>query len=272
MRIVFRNFTRTLAAGTFNADEQAEPMSCFKWHQLLNAAQAVGVSEYVVRGVTNIAAANGTMIPATIQREIAANANETSDEQSAKESEQDARKPQTRKFTNFFLNRKYNQLVYNEIHSIDTSIDTITLMNLLISNMNSLISARPDINRLADLGIFLRNNGNRIDFIKAERWIRALKMRSTANLIGSYLIILYGFSDDELPFMKRYDKSLYGKVCATFCKMLLSEEQSIAYPKSGSDDTIRIDTTALKHIKVLPSEALSRYFTSVFKKITNIEE
>lgn len=272
VRIVFRNFTRTLAAGTFNADEQAEPMSDFKWHQLLNAAQTLGVSEYAVSGMMNIAAANGTMIPATIQKEIAINTTETSEEQGAKESERDAKRQQARKFTNFFLNRKYNQLVYNEIHSIDTSIDTITLINLLISNMSRLISAQLDINRLADLGLFLRNNGNRIDFIKAERWIRALKMNRAANTIGSYLIILYGFSVEELPFMKRYDKRLYDKAYATFCTMLLSGEHPFTSQQSYADDTIRIDTTALKHLKILPSEALSRYFTSVFKKLTNIEE
>lgn len=272
MRIVFRNFTRTLAAGTFNADEKAEPMSDFKWHQLLNAAQTAGVSEFVERGLTALYANNGATIPAAIRAEMAANASETNGKRGAKEDETSARKAQTRKFTNLFLNHKYNKLVYNEIHSIDTSIDTITLINLLISNMNCLISAQPDLNRLADLGLFLRNNGQRIDFVKVERWIRALKMRRAANLIGSYLIILYGFEADELPFMKRFDKSLYDKICAKFCEDLNSESQPNDSYVAADDETIRIDTAALKHVKVLPSEALSRYFTSIFKKITNIEE
>lgn len=261
-----------MAAGTFNADEKTELMSDFKWHQLLAAAQTVGVSEYVVRGIMNLSAANDNTIPATIQRELAANAGEKNGEKRAKEDEPNGRKAQTRKFSNFFLNHKYSKLVYNEIHSIDTSIDSITLMNLLISNMNSMISAQIDINRLADLGLFLRTNGNRIDFIKVDRWIRALKMRRAANLIGSYLIIFYGFESDELPFMKRYDKSLYGKICAKFCADLNNESQRSDGYKTADDDTIRIDTAALKHVKILPSEALSRYFSSLFKKLTNIEE
>lgn len=269
MRIVFRNFTRLLSSGAFNADEQIEPMSVFKWQQLLDISTAWQVCNFIENGILNICATGKPLIPAAVQDEICTRATAQSrDPKRAKEKSITAQQ-HTKKFSCFYLNKRYSKLVFNEIHSIDTSTDTVTLINLLIDNVNCMFSSRVNLNRLINLGLFLRNRGDRIDFVKADSWIHSLKLDRAADIIGTYLIIYCGFNADEIPFLRKEKKKLYDKECRLFCRLTENRTASVCEEKSQG---FGIDTEALKHTAILPVEAVSRYMSSIIRCLSNIEE
>lgn len=269
MKIVFRNFTRLLSSGAYDADEQIEPMSVFKWRQLLDISTAWQVCGFIESGILNVCATNKSIVPATVQNEACIRAAAQSGNQTHIKEKSLISQQHSKKFSCFYLNKRYRNLVFNEIHSIDTSTDTVTLINLLIDNMNCMFSSRMSLNRLINLGLFLRNRGDRIDFVKAETWIRSLKLGRAANTVGAYLIIYCGFSADEIPFLRKNKKSLYDKECRLFCR--LTDEKHISDNEEKSQG-FGIDTEALKHIGLLPVEAISRYLSSIIRCLSNIEE
>lgn len=267
MRIVFRNFTRVLSIGAFNSNLPVEPMSDYKWYQLLNLAYTKNVSDIITKGILNILNTNKNLIPASIAESI--NADQDAHYGQLKKTARNTEK----KFQCSILNRKYNKLIFNERHSIDTSIECIELIDLLIASSQSILHSDLNIREIVRLGLFLREEGDKTDFIKVEKWISSLNMRKITNIIGSYLIILCGFEKDEIPFLKRYDVKLYGKTCKSLCKCMARERECIKTEDDGNgEQNYKVETGALKYLTTIPAEAISIFTVSILKSLSNIEE
>lgn len=126
MEIIQRNFFRLLRSGPFADDELLEPMSAFKWRRLYQMVEVQGVADVFLRGVQKHSGEQGLNMP----EEILLRAG------------QDAQKQQSlaelvsRKvgMSMGMLNKRYVKLLDGERHSIDTSVETMDLLRLLVVN------------------------------------------------------------------------------------------------------------------------------------------
>lgn len=102
-------------------------------------------------------------------------------------------------FTNFFLRRKYRNIIEKELHSIDTSTETIQLLKILVYNQWAMLNQGMSMDGIIRLGKYLRQRGDKVDFVKLDNWLAALQLRNMAKLQGSVLATVFDFEPDELP-------------------------------------------------------------------------
>ena len=195
MEIIQRNFFRLLRSGAFADDELLEPMSAFKWRRLYQMVEVQGVADVFLRGVQKHSGEQGLNMP----EEILLRAG------------QDAQKQQSlaelvsRKvgMSMGMLNKRYVKLLDGERHSIDTSVETMDLLRLLVVNEQDFLNHGINMRGIIFLGRYLRKKGDRVDFVKLDNWLLRLHLQRMAQLQGSILISVFDFEPDELPFVHR---------------------------------------------------------------------
>ncbi len=276
--IVFKNFISLLSAGAFQKDVTLEPMSRFKWYQLLRVASAYNVLDIITLEMVRQASKRALVIP---QEVISSIKEETSDKDGALVKEktyEDFVRGVDKKFSNFFINRRMNKLISNEVRSIDLSVPTLVFMDKLSDCINEFLISGPNFRSIIEVGISLRTKGDKIDFIKISEWIRSLGMTSMANIIGSYLIEIFGFTLDEIPFIDRVDGELYPKTY----KLLKNSRNNFKIDDTSEIESVKIreligpikrpSTTVFRYFLNCPVEATSRFLSNISKSLSNIEE
>ena len=139
----------------------------------------------------------------------------------------------------------------------ETISPTLQLFILLIDMSQCIMSEGFMARQLADLGIFLRKAGDKVDFVKLQTWTERLNLTAFAQLEGTMLMELLGFEADELPFMDT----------TTDISEILRKELS------GKDATNqwRIKRSA-RYFRYYPAESLAGLLTSFAKTLSQIEE
>ena len=66
-----------------------------------------------------------------------------------------------------------------------------------------------DLDGIITLGQYLRTRGDKVDFVKLDAWLSSLMLHPMAELQGNILISVFGFDEDELPFVTKYDQKAY---------------------------------------------------------------
>ena len=89
----------------------------------------------------------------------------------------------------------------NERHSIDTSIETLHLLNLIVFNIRQVETNEISIPGIIALGKYLREKGQHVDFVKLEDWIRTLNIKKLTSLLASFLVQAFNFEKNEVPFL-----------------------------------------------------------------------
>lgn len=121
------------------------------------------------------------------------------------------------------LQEKRRQRIYDEErHSIDTSIETLSLLNLIIYNINSINVSGINVDGVIHLGRYLREEGHKVDYVKLDSWIKQLFIRRMSSLVSSVLLYVFNFEIDELPFL--YHK--YPEAKEMLCKQIAQAARS----------------------------------------------
>ena len=107
------------------------------------------------------------------------------------------------RLSNKFLNNRLKAIREGEPHAMDTSIETLHVLNIIVHNVEDTLNKGVVLRGIVDLGIYLRTMGHKVDFVKLESWLNRLHIESLAQFQGSILILLLGFEEDEVPFTKR---------------------------------------------------------------------
>lgn len=96
---------------------------------------------------------------------------------------------------------RWRKKVYDgERHAIDTSIETMQLLNIVVFNISRIEQGTLSIRGLITMGLYLRQQGHRVDFVKFETWVKQLRIYGMVSLLSSLLIQLFSFAPDEFPF------------------------------------------------------------------------
>lgn len=100
--------------------------------------------------------------------------------------------------------KRLDTIYEQERHSIDTSVETLRLLDILVANVSAIEQRQISLLYIIALGRYLRMQGQYVDFVKLENWINQLQMRRMSSMLGSMLVCGFGFDKDEIPFMQSY--------------------------------------------------------------------
>lgn len=119
----------------------------------------------------------------------------------------------TYRFLSTMQERWREELVHSERHNYDTSTETLALLNIIVYNASCMERRDVSVPGVIAFGRYLRERGNRVDYVKLDRWLRRLALRGVASLLASLLIEAFGFEKDEFPFRHRIYRHAYRDLC-----------------------------------------------------------
>lgn len=204
MNILCRNFFRLLGAGAFNNVQDIEPMSAFKWKRIIQIADAQDVLPYIANGFRLYIDNPNLLVTDSLHDQLhqVLKISLTDPDHSLREiMETDP------ELANFYLKRKLRRIVKKDEESPNASIETQQCLLLIVYNVNQTLTRGVAIKGILELGRFLRWRGERVDFVKLERWLHKLGMMRLASLFGSILIHFFNFTIEELPFMSKEENN-----------------------------------------------------------------
>ena len=264
MDVVCRNLMALLKAGALDEYAPIEPMSTFKWQRLGILAERKQVAGDVAKGARAYRYEKGMNAPEGF---IAGLLQVPAPEAEAVRS------------ANYFFNRRLAKIHQQERHTIDTSLLSLELLDILVANMQHLLQRGLSLPLLLQLARFLRQKGDKVDFIKIEQWLAALHMRAMAALVGSILVELLAFAPDELPFMPRVVPAARGIALQQLNNLddIVPQEQTIKQTKGGFVYTNpRTIKQLLKHstrsFGYAPIECLITFLAGIARSFPEIQE
>jgi len=344
MNITQRNFFRLLRAGTFDSEEEIEPMSGWKWRQVFEWGRKLCVTPLLYDGVQKCNGQFFMQLPAdldTLLRQECATAEQNYLELSVQVAEllslqgqwqmrpvlldswvtgclypkpghhytgqvniyfpfatqgqkadewaknnvgDDKWKEVNGKTLHyqwknlsvehrhrmFILSNKLNNMTLQDIikqewldggtshvvidgQRIETVGPTLYMLMSLLSIFKETLNKGPALWQIVDIGMLLRRQGDRVDFVKLQDWIEQLHFTRMTQLVGMVLIGLLGFSADEVPFTKV--ESGAPKV-ENLANDLLSAGR-------GNNS---------KYLRYAPGESISNVVASLTHSLGNVEE
>ncbi len=278
MDIIQRNFFKLIRSGAFNDKSTIEAMSSFKWRRLYEIVMFQNVLDYFVRGVNNNANDKNLNLPAKLIDEIQAKLDLQDEKQSSRQ-EDDKIIGDDAELSNKWLNKRYHKIIYNEMHSIDTSTETLRMLQLIVFNTNAMLNRGINLDAIIRLGQFLRNKGDKVDFLKLEKWLSALHLQRMAQLQGSILIAVFGFEKDEIDFVKKEEPVAYKltiKIISNLVKDTAGEwhfrQNSAGFVQNNGKMLRRNLRRSYKYISYAPIETTSNFIDGFIKGLSEIEE
>ena len=175
--------------------------------------------------------------------------------------------------SNPILNRRLKKIQREEPHAIDTSIETIYLLRIIVSNVNATMNYGMPVRGIIQLGQYLRSRGDKVDFVKLEHWLAKLHIARLAQLQGSVLTSLLGFSKDELPFVKRIERNAVPLTLRSISNIERDEAQH-----AGQDNdlppynTRRLLCRNISYLTYAPMETIGNLLSNFSKSLPKIEE
>ena len=278
MDIIQRNFFKLIRSGAFNDKSTIEAMSSFKWRRLYEIVMFQNVLDYFVRGVNNNANDKNLNLPAKLIDEIQAKLDLQDEKQSSRQ-EDDKIIGDDAELSNKWLNKRYHKIIYNEMHSIDTSTETLRMLQLIVFNTNAMLNRGINLDAIIRLGQFLRNKGDKVDFLKLEKWLSALHLQRMAQLQGSILLAVFGFEKDEIDFVKKEEPVAYKltiKIISNLVKDTAGEwhfrQNSAGFVQNNGKMLRRNLRRSYKYISYAPIETTSNFINGFIKGLSEIEE
>lgn len=179
---------------------------------------------------------------------------------------------------NSFLNRRLTKIQKEEPHVIDTSMETVYLLRLIVSNANAMLSGGISIRGIIQLGQYLRARGDKVDFVKLDNWLTKLHLQRMAQLEGSVLITFFNFEQDEIPFVKLVERGAY-KLTLRSLYYNIKDMEDIKFQQSQVGFVHTTGGSMRKNLRrsmrffgYAPIESASNFFNGFFRSLSEIEE
>ncbi len=276
MDIIQRNFFRLLRSGALNEFEQIEPMSAFKWNRLIEIVKAQDVVEITLKGLKN----HGFDKKMNITPELTAKLESyRASDPATQGSETYLRQEPASELSNPLFKRRLEHIRQGERHAIDCSIETLRLLDILIENVNSMLTKGISLKLILELGFYLRTKGDKVDFVKLDRWLEKLHMGRMAQLEGSILVSVFDFEKDELPFVNQVEKGAHGLVMRSLrhTEKDTAEEWHFRQSRTGfvrnnSSVMRRNLKRSMKYFNYAPIETTSNFISNFARSLSEIEE
>mgnify|MGYP000722561967 FL=1 len=271
MDVIQRNFFRILSSGAFNSQSNIEPMSPFKWRRLMQMVDAQQVIPVFVKGINKHSLDEGLRLPDSIIADIKARMNDNKT--------LSGKVPEKVKLSSRLLNHRLKGIIHNELHSIDTSIEALDILKLIVSNSQSMLTRGMDLDGIITLGQYLRTRGDKVDFVKLDTWLSSLMLHPMAELQGNILISVFGFDEDELPFVTKYDQKAYKLTLRSVSDLAKDTAQewhfkqnSAGFVRNNGAVLRRNLRRSLRYVGYAPLETVSNFANNFVRSLSEIEE
>lgn len=182
------------------------------------------------------------------------------------------------RMNNSFLNRRLTKIQDDERHAIDTSIETVYLLRIIVGNVNSILKSGINLKGIIQLGNYLRTKGDKVDFVKLEKWLTKLRIQRIAQLEGSVLITFFDFEQDEIPFVHHIERGAY-KLTLRSLYYNIMDQQAIQFEQTSSGfvrttgGTMRKNLRrSMRYLQYAPIETMSNFMNNFFRSLSEIEE
>ncbi len=272
LNVVERDFFCLLRVGAFGTDEQIEPLSAWKWKRLYQLSVMHGVTPWVAVGIERC---SSQFFVSQMPSSVAA-LWKTSQNTDDSEEEYSNNMLVADHLTNPLLNRKLQNILDDE-HS---SVETRHLLLLLLGIARFVMNAGIPVKRITELGLFIRQSGNKVSHQQLQLWISKLHLDAMTQLAATLLIKLMHFSADELPFLKPSTEQQMERNIREMMQQRNSHAEEW-YFSQGKDIFVHTSNSAamLWHIrrsasnfKYYPMESLTNFMASFAHSLSHIEE
>ena len=272
MDIILRNFFNIIRSGAFNDKSRIEVMSPFKWRRLFLMVEEQNVVNLFVRGVNANADDENLNIPSGLVDEIQKSLGVSESKIARQEDNIVA-------LSNKFFNKKLRKIIDRERHSIDTSVEALDVLKLIVFNTNAMLNHGISLGGIIKLGQFLRSKGDKVDFIKLESWLISLRLIRMAQLQGSILIAFFGFEQNELPFVIKEESNAYKLTIKTVLNLAKDateewhfKQNSAGFVRNNGAVLRKNLRRSLRYIEYAPIETTSNFINNFLKSLSEIEE
>ena len=276
MNIIQRNFFRLLRSGAFGAAEQIEPMSIFKWERLFQLAILHQVVPVAYEGLKRCK--NQFMLRLTdAQWQQWQKMAEKADRHKQDSDDEDDEFLRADHLTNPLLNHKLQDILDDE-HSDTTSRQFLLL---IIRIVRHIMNEGMPVSQLIELGLFLRQEGKKIDQPTFMKWVSSLRLSSMCQLEGEFLMLLLGFQKEELFFWDGKPNKNVEKIAQELIDFTNTRSEDWYF--SQDNDSIFVhnsNTSAMfshvrrsaRYFRYYPSESVTNFFASFVHSLSHIEE
>ncbi len=260
-----------LRSGALGEFEEIEPMSDFKWNRLYDIALQQSVLGTAAAGIKC-----NPHTPAAMPQHIADRFMEaagTAHRDGAEEETGDVL------LTNRLLNRRIKKTRERESASVECSESTLCLFNLIIANTNQVLTRGISYGHLLPIGVFLRRHGDRVDFVKLDRWLEKCHLKNLAQLYGSILITTLDFEKAEVPFVSRIDPYGYRQAIRSLLHHTNVDTKDWQFHQSETGlvendpkAMMRTFKNSMKYFAYAPVETTSNLLHSFIANLAELEE
>lgn len=282
MNIIKRNFLRLLRLGAFGENEVIEPMSKFKWEVIFHIANIHNVVGVIFDGI-----AKNNENEALIPQDIILKYKKILDEEGygikaqATGSRPSVQLPDAglSHMCNGFLNARLKRIRENEPQSADASVETLNMLDIIVQATECTMTYGLSFATILRIGIYLRVDGDKIDFVKLENWLRKLNLTRMAQLEGSILIDIFGFEMDEIPFVNKMEPSAHKIAIEALEKPIRIDieewkisQKSTIFLANNSKAMMKTVKNSMKYFFFAPVEASSNFLHRFASSLSNLEE
>lgn len=282
MNIIKRNFLRLLRLGAFGENEVIEPMSKFKWEVIFHIANIHNVVGVIFDGI-----AKNKENEALIPQDIILKYKKILDEEGygikaqATGSRPSVQLPDAglSHMCNGFLNARLKRIRENEPQSADASVETLNMLDIIVQATECTMTYGLSFATILRIGIYLRVDGDKIDFVKLENWLRKLNLTRMAQLEGSFLIDIFGFEMDEIPFVNKMEPSAHKIAIEALEKPIRIDieewkisQKSTIFLANNSKAMMKTVKNCMKYFFFAPVEASSNFLHRFASSLSNLEE
>ena len=272
--IQIRNFLNILRSGAFDDVKPIGMLSNYKWSKLVDLAKMHGLIQIFANGLERYHYDNNLNISESLINVIRGELRNAPVTGFADLYDFDHMTLQSKP-----LNQKLQDIVRKEYGDPERSFETLQVMAIIVLNAEHILTGRSYLKGIIDLGRYLRLEGNKVDFVKLEEWLKKTEMTGMANLQGSLLITGFGFSAEELPFVSKIVKKPMKQLLSAISHDDLSQLRPWALHESkggfvvGSPLKIfRSVRQSLRFQHFAPRETYATIFRGLAKGISEIEE
>ena len=277
MNIIERNFYRLLRSGAFGTEEVIEPMSVWKWGRLYHLSEMHDVAMYIYKGIERCSDQFFVQIPQELDeqwRQAATEEASSDEEQNGQEGKNDLLASDH--LTNPLLNYQLQSMLDSE----NSNTETRTALLHLVGTCRFIMNAGIPVKCITELGIFLRQPGNRIDHTTLGQWIKKLKLESMVQLVSVMLVKLLNFKPEELPFMQPTSEEKMDKQLRELFQMrnshaeewYFSQGKNIFVHTSNSQAMLWHVRRSARYFRYYPTETVTNFLTSFAHSLSHIEE
>jgi hypothetical protein len=194
--------------------------------------------------------------------------------------------------TNRLLNRTLQNIIEAEIREnepnyitidntrMEVTTNALAMLHVILDIAHSMLNNGISVQQLTDLGIMLRQAGNKTDFVKLQNWIDKLGLKRIAQTAGQLLIELLGFSSDEIPFMSAGKESNLDPILRELFLMRNDQQaewsfqqgQDIFVHSTNSSAMMWQTRHSLSNFRYYPAEGITNFFTTFTHSLSHIEE